>query len=422
MNSYYTAVARALTGCGALLLTVSAEAAGFYISEVGTPGSLGTAGVANPVNTISADSSWTNPAGMTGLQQDEMLAGLQLLVPKIEFDSSVAEAGGSDGGNAGNIAAIPAFFMVKKLSERVRLGFSLVAPQGGAMNYSDNFVGRYGATKVSLAAIGGSPSIAYKVNDRLSLGGGVSIIYTQFEESIAINQSALLPGPALPDGKVKFENMTDLGYQPFVGLTYNLSDSLMLGVVYRAEMDVNLEGDLNFRSLVFPTPQANNIEIDWDNPQVLKAGLRYELAPGKRVIFSADWEDWSAFSKNQLAITGGTVNPTGVLERNFKDTWSAGVAFVDLSNKTRGYSVGFSYDSSPVSNKDRTIDLPFDETYKLSAAYAWKVSQQVDFGLGGTLLYFGEGKVDQTAQGVRFKGKFDTNMALFLGGTLRYVF
>ncbi|MEA2078968.1 MAG: outer membrane protein transport protein [Pseudomonadota bacterium] len=113
-------------------------------------------------SSISADSSWTNPAGMTGLQQDEMLAGMQVLVPKIEFDSSVAEAGGSDGGNAGNIAAIPAFFMVKKLSDRVRLGFSLVAPQGSAMSYSDNFVGRYGATKVSLAAIGGSPSIAYK--------------------------------------------------------------------------------------------------------------------------------------------------------------------------------------------------------------------------------------------------------------------
>jgi long-chain fatty acid transport protein len=335
----------------------------------------------------------------------------------------VAEAGGSDGGNAGNIAAIPAFFMVKKLSEQVRVGFSLVAPQGGAMSYSDNFVGRYGATKVALAAIGGSPSIAYKVNDRLSLGGGVSIIYTQFEESIAINQSALVPGPGtLPDGKVKFDNMTDLGYQPFVGLTYYLSDRLMLGAVYRAEMDVNLEGDLNFRSLAFPTPPADDIEIDWDNPQVLKAGLRYEFAPGKKLMFSADWEDWSAFSENQLAITGGVVNPAGVLERNFKDTWSAGVALVDMSKKTRGYSVGFSYDSSPVSNKDRTIDLPFDETYKLSAAYGWKGSKQLDFALGGTLLYFGEGKVDQTAQGVRFKGKFDTNMALFLGGTVRYGF
>jgi long-chain fatty acid transport protein len=423
MHSHYTAAVRAFIGCIALLLTPSAQAAGFYISEVGTPGSLGTAGVANPVNTISADSSWTNPAGMTGLQQDEMLAGLQVVAPKIEFDSSVAEAGGSDGGNAGNIAVIPAFFMVKKLSDRVRVGFSLVAPQGGAMNYSDNFVGRYGATKVSLAAIGGSPSIAYKVNDRLSLGGGVSIIYTQFEESVAINQSALDPGPAvLPDGKVKFDNMTDLGYQPFAGLTYYLSDNLMLGVVYRAEMDVNLKGDLNFRNLAFQKPPANDIEIDWDNPQTLKAGLNYEFAPGKRLMFSAGWEDWSAFSENQLAITGGVLNPTGVLERNFKDTWSAGVAFVDGSRKTHGYSVGFSYDSSPVNDKDRTIDLPFDETYKISAAYAWKGSKQLDFALGGTLAYFGEGKVDQTAQGVRFKGKFDTNMSLFMGGTVRYVF
>ena len=423
MNSHYTIALRVFVGCAALLLTPSVWAAGFYISEVATPGSLGTAGVANPVNTVTADSSWTNPAGMTGLQQDEILAGMQLLLPKIEFNSSVAEAGGKDGGNAGNMAAIPAFFMVKKLSDRVRLGYSIVAPQGGAMNFGDDFVGRYAATKVALTAIGGSPSIAYKVNDRLSLGGGVSIIYTEFEQSVAINQSALLPGPGtLPDGKIKFDNMNDLGYQPFAGLTYYLSDSLLLGVVYRAEMDVNLKGDLNFRNLVFPTPPAKDIEIDWDNPQTLKAGLRYEFAPGKRLLFSANWEDWSTFSKNQLAITGGVLNPTAVLERNFKDTWSAGFAFIDGSRKTSGYSVGFSYDSSPVSNKDRTIDLPFDETYKLSAAYAWKGSKQLDFALGSTLVYFGEGKVDQTVQGVRFKGKFDTNMALFVGGTLRYRF
>ncbi|MEN8800887.1 MAG: outer membrane protein transport protein [Thiogranum sp.] len=101
---------------------------------------------------------------------------------------------------------------------------------------------------------------------------------------------------------------------------------------------------------------------------------------------------------------------------------NAGIAYIDLSDKTGGYSVGFSYDSSPVRNKDRTIDLPFDETYKLSAAYGWNLNKQMDFALGGTLLYFGEGKVDQTAQGVRFKGKFDTNTALFLGGTVHYVF
>jgi long-subunit fatty acid transport protein len=52
-----------------------AQGAGFYLSEVGSPGSLGTAGVANPTNTVGADSSWSNPAGMTGLQQDTIMGG-----------------------------------------------------------------------------------------------------------------------------------------------------------------------------------------------------------------------------------------------------------------------------------------------------------------------------------------------------------
>ncbi len=416
MFSRYATGVQAFIGCALLILTQPARSAGFYISEVGTPGSLGTAGVANPVNTVAADSSWTNPAGMTGLQKDDMFFGAQVVIPKVEFDPSVADKGGKDGGNAGNVVPIPSFFMVKKISDRVRLGFSVVAPQGGAMNYGDDFVGRYGATKVALAAVGASPSIAYEVNDRLSLGAGVSIIYTTLDQSVAINQ-----GP-LPDGKVKFDNMDDLGYQPFAGLTYYLSDDLMLGLVYRAQMDVNLEGDLNFRSLAIRTPPANKIDIDWDNPQLLRAGLRYELSEGKLMMFSADWEDWSAFSDNRLGLTGGVLNPAGVLDRKFKDTWSAGVAFVDISNKTRGYSLGFSYDSSPVSNKNRTIDLPFDENYKFSAAYRWDSSKRLDFGLGATLIYFGKGKVDQTSQGVRFKGEFDTNMALFLGGTVRYAF
>ena len=156
---------RTLIGLVALSLAQPVSAAGFYISEIGTPGSLGTAGVANPVNRVSADSSWTNPAGMTGLQQDEVMAGFQLLAPKIEFDSSVAEAGGKDGGNAGNLAVIPSFFMVKKLSDRFRVGFSVVAPQGGAMNYGDDFVGCYAAQRVELTGIGASPSVAYEVND-----------------------------------------------------------------------------------------------------------------------------------------------------------------------------------------------------------------------------------------------------------------
>ncbi len=74
--------------------------AGFYISEVGTPGSLGTAGVSNPSNTHGADSVWSNPAAMTGIDCRTVVGGMTLALPKIEFNPRVATRGGSDGGNA----------------------------------------------------------------------------------------------------------------------------------------------------------------------------------------------------------------------------------------------------------------------------------------------------------------------------------
>jgi len=56
-------------------------AGGLYISEVASPASVGTAGVFNVVNNVEASSAFTNPAGMTGLKEDQRLGGLQLIVP-----------------------------------------------------------------------------------------------------------------------------------------------------------------------------------------------------------------------------------------------------------------------------------------------------------------------------------------------------
>lgn len=404
--------------CAGALVFPLAHAAGFYLSEVGSPGSLGTAGVANPTNTLGPDSAWTNPAGMTGLDRDRLLFGFQAVMPKIEFDSSTATAGGSDGGNAGNTAVIPSLFYVNKLNDRTRLGFSVVAPQGGGVNYGDDFVGRYQTIRAELAAVALSPAIGYKLTQRLSIGAGVSFIHTKYEQKIAINQAALV-GPGTADGTVRLDNATDWGYQPYAGITWQFTDRALLGVVYRAKMDVDLNGDVNFRNLAIPKPGVNDVKLGWDNPQTLEAGLKYQLSDKNHLFLNAGWEDWSEFSNNQLEFTGGTV---GTLDRQWDDTWHAGIAFAHLEQEDSGYSVGFAYDSSPVDNKHRTFDLPVDEAYKLSAAYFWKGARELVFSLGGTMYFIGDANIDQAAQGVRAAGKYDRNNILFLGGTVRYQF
>ncbi len=286
---------------------------------------------------------------------------------------------------------------------------------GGGSDYGDNFVGRYGAIQTSLQGLGLSPSLAYQVNDKLSLGVGVSIMYTIFDEDIAIKQDNA------PDGKLEIDKIDDWGTQFYAGLTYKLSEQLLLGLVYRSEFDAELEGDLKFKNML-KTPPADSIEVDWTNPQVLEVGLRYKVNDEYMLFVNADWEDWSEFSDNRLALGGGRLNPVLTVDRNFKDTWHLGFGMLKFLNENKVFSLGVSYDSSPVDNDDRTIDLPFDKQIKLSAAYAWKGDKKLNYAVGATLLYAGKAKVDQVAQGVRFKGEFDNNYFLFLGGTLQYVF
>jgi len=388
-------------------------AGGLYLSEVGSPNSLGTASSANVTNRNVADAAWTNPAGMTGIDEPVMLAGLQVLIPQVEFESTVAEAGGEDGGNAGAVAAIPSFFYVRPLNERWRFGLSMVAPFGGGFDFGDNFVGRYGVEEITLQGLAVSPSVGYRINDKVSIGFGASITYTIMEMDIAINQSSI----GAPDGQVKLEDATDIGVQPFVGLQWQYSDNGTFGLVYRAEMEVDLEGDLRITDLALPLMPQSTFNMAWDNAQLLEIGIRHRLSDEWTLTANADWEDWSAFKQNVLSINDAPMGPVVVtLDRRWKDTYKVGIgAFRQLSNGTI-FAFGAAYDTSPVNDADRTIDLPTDEQIRLSFAWSREVRGKSAWGIGATWLWLGDGKVDQVAGGERFAGEFDKNWILFVGG------
>lgn len=413
-------LARAVTiSSGVLLLTASqaAVAAAFYISEVGTPGSLGTAGVGNPTNVSGADSAWTNPAGMTGVGERTLSGGLTLAIPRIEFSPDIATKGGGDGGNAGAVAPIPGTFYVHPLSDRTRVGFSLTAPMGGEIDYGDNFVGRYSVTKVQLMGVGATGSVGHKLTETLSIGGSVGLVYTKFDQDIAINQ-----GP-LPDAKVSFDDLDDWGVKGTLGLTWQMTDRVLFGAVYRTEFDANLKGDVKLSGLAVPFTPSGTINIDWTNPQWLDLGLRVQAAEDLDLLVAGGWQEWSAFSDNELGVTFPVgVGTAGVIDRDWDDTWYLGVGMQKNFGQTRQLSLGVKYESSPVSDANRTFDLPFDETWTISASYGWTGGGHLSYALGASLLYGGDAPIDNTSQFVRVKGDYDSNWVLFAGGSVRYRF
>lgn len=409
-----------------LLCSVSpAVAGGLYVTEIVTPTAVGTAGVGNVVNNIAADSAYTNPAGMTGLKSDAFVVGAQLLVPNNRFDSSVAEAGGSDGGNAGVAAAIPGLFLVKVPTERLRLGFSVTAPLGAGLDFGKNFVGRYGGYEAQLAGIALSGSIGYKVTDKLSLGAGISALYTKLDEKLALRQAR-----AGSDGKIKIEKADDWSPQGFLGLTYQATDKLLLGFTYLTESDVNLDGGLKFENVKRPlinevTSRIDKVRIDTDLAQAFTVGLKYKVRDNLTLFANADYEDWSEASGTQVKIkTEGGRSRIVTSDVDWKDTWHVGAALAYEFRKDRYLFLGASYDSSPLDDSDRTAILPLDEQVRLSIGYGQEGLKRgrIDYNVGLTYLYAGNGKVDQVEQDVRFKGKFETNNFFFLGANLQYRF
>lgn len=405
-----------------LCITTPTFAAALYLSEVGTPISVGTAGVANVTNTIGADSAVTNPAGMIGLEEDKVLAGVQVLLPTVRFDSDIATAGGSDGGNAADPIVIPSLFAVKSLNEDWRIGFGVTAPLGGGVNYGHDFVGRYQAQKSELSVVGISPSVAYRVNDRLSLGAGVAFSYTSMNLHIAINQ----PGPLSPDGQIKMDELDDWGYQGYLGAIYKATDRLTFGAVYRSEADVELEGDIKFKNVTFPplntlTSQFDKARLDFSYPQLIQVGMKYQLNDDTLLMADFKWEEWSAFGNTRLGLNGDA-SAIKAFDRDWNDTWHLGFALAHKLSEDQAITAGIGYDSSPVSDSKRTADLPADEQLRLSAAYGKQLTEKLGLALGGTFLWLGEGKMDQVAQGERFKGEFSTNHIIFLSATLNYLF
>jgi long-chain fatty acid transport protein len=400
-------------------------AGGLYISQVNSPASLGTAGVNNVVNNVAADAAYTNPAGMTGIDRDTLMPGFQLILPKVEFDPSIATAGGNDGGNAGEAAPVPGLNAVKVLSDQWRLGLAITAPVGGGVDYGDNFAGRYSATRSVLTGLGISPSLGYKINDSVSVGIGFTAIYTKFDLDMAIKQSTPLGAP-LPDGMVHIDKIDDWSPQGFVGLTWQITDKAMLGVVYRTKSEIELEGDLDIKGLAGPTKIVNaitsrldKVEVDFDLAQVVTVGLAYDVSDDLIIMVDFDWEDWSEFSDNYISIQSGAI--TTAIDRKWDDTWHVGVAALYKMDDSF-MSAGVGYDSSPVDDDDRTFDLPVDEQLKLGASYGQHLRDNLSWAVGLGYVWLGNGKIDQTSQDVRVKGEFDSNFFVSIGGNMRYLF
>mgnify|MGYP002065004827 CR=1 FL=1 len=177
-----------------------AHGAALGVREFGAPLN-GSAGAGWAALGEDASTAATNPAAMTRLRQSEFLAGPQLLVVDIKFDTAQSSFGGGNGGNAGGVVPAGGLFYVHKVNRDLALGVSAGSYLGFGFEFDDDWAGRYHVTKGEVVTLAGGPSVGYRLNDRWSIGGSVFALYGELDQRAAINNGVTDPGT--PDGEIR---------------------------------------------------------------------------------------------------------------------------------------------------------------------------------------------------------------------------
>ena len=412
-----------------LFSVASVFAGGFYAPEIASPGSIGTAGAANPTNIYDASAAVTNPTGRLYLEgETRTRMGLQLMAPVTRFKADAATTvAGDNGGNSGVDTVIPGFFVAHHISPDFSVGAAMSAKMGGGLDYGRNFYGRYQMISGGFSGVGITGSAAYRLTDQVAIGGGVSAIYNRLDVDIAVDRCPFIAGPCTPsvhtDGQLEFDKLDSWAPQLTLNVMYDFAEDWALGFVYRSKVDVDIKGDMNISPNLVGTPlesQQGPLKIAFDAPEVFQVGLRHNVSDNWVWFAEADWERFSQFSNNTLVINGGIVEQR---DRDWDDTWRVSTGVIQFRGNTM-IAAGIGYDSSPVSDHKRTFDLPLDEQLRLAFAID-TIQGDVSYSLAAETIWMGNAKIRQQSPvdpSQTVVGEFATNYIFVLSGSVEYKF
>ncbi len=389
------------------------------------PTDFGTASAGQAAMAENASTAASNPAGMTLLDRSQLLAAPGALLPSTNFDvAPQTTTSGGGGGNAGVFTPMGGFFYVRNLSERVRLGVAVFSDYGLGGNYGKTWVGRYYATDESLITGKVSPSIAYEVNNWLSVGAGFSFGVGRFLFQSKINNAL----PRGPDGGLAMESW-DEAFGAKVGVLFRPISKLRIVLTYQSPEDYkfgfrpHVTGVGPVISRIRQRIGGVKVNVPLTEPQQVMASAIYEVLPNFSLMGNVGWQNWSAFGEFPVGISA--INQRTVeANLHFSDTCQIAIGQQFKIAEKWLWSAGFAYDSSPVSKANRIAVLPIDRQLRYGTGIQYQIDRDVTAGGAWELMDAGAGPFS-THRGPlagTLQGHFSTNLLNFLALNLIWKF
>jgi len=376
-----------------LVLAPAARSAGFLIYEHGAAAMA----MAGAFTSLAKDPSalWHNPAGMAFLDGTQILAGATFIIPSgsVTFDALSATYK-----QKSQIFYPPNFYLTHRIDKKVVLGLGVTAPYGLGIEWPDpeTFPWRYLGTMADMKTFFINPAIAFKLSERLSIGLGVSFIYSKFIQSVTqpmfMDGSPESPPPAgiaaamaLP---VLIDIPTDMdahgtSFAFNAGILYK-TEQCSLGLNYRSRFSLGYTGTvtLDASGLGIPDPVPGTVDVTLNFPDIVSLGLSFNLT--KKLVWAIDlhylfWSLYDSYTAH-LVVPG-----LGMIEDipstpNWSNSYTARTGFeYQVSNKL-ALRWGVIYDKTPQPASTMDSTLPDADRLAFTGGFGYKFGKiYVDF-------------------------------------------
>jgi long-chain fatty acid transport protein len=370
---------RFLLVAGAVTAPMPAFAGGFYLQEQ-SPVEIGRALSGGAAAGDDPSTIYFNPAAMTQLQGVQISAGASALLASahqtnrgsyrsIPGSTARVPISGSDGGNPfESVIPVPSFYATAQVTDRLWVGLGVNAPFGLKLEYDDDFFGRYDSLYTDLKTYNIQPSAAYKLTDRLSIGGGVDVQYVKATLTNALPQLSPL---ATTDGFASLKGDDwSIGWN--AGIFYTTGDT-NFGAHYRSGVSHKLAGTQSISGLTGLLAGANG---DFDAtaplnlPDIATISMMHKLTPNLRAMVTGKWYNWSRFKGIAVTSATGTTNK----ELDYKDSYSVSVGGEYDVSPALTLRAGTMFDRSPTNPQHLTTRVPDGDRVWLTGGATFNIS------------------------------------------------
>jgi len=421
---------------GTFLCTQSfAAGSGAYRLEVPDAAALAVGGaVVGQANTPAA--VVFNPAGMTQMKESAISVSLAVVQPK----ETAHPVGGPKTEMDRDTFFIPSFFSVTKISEKVALGIGVTSSWGLGTEWADDSFARYAATETSLKNQDYIISLAYQLNDHLSVGIGVIIDESEIEKEKKIKQF-LGPGS---DADFELEgDSTAAGLQ--ASALYKLNERHQFGVQYLGEIERKYHGTVNMDGLndamlfaVYGVPNGtfgSSYETATTSkatlPQSVDVGYCYRPNEKLTLNFDVLWMAWSSTEEEELGYPDETnqdrldfLNMGNPANRNWDNAISVGFgAEYALSERLR-LRGGYFFHDSPIPEDTWEPNLPDADSHSVATGFGYDISKSLTLDMTYGVMFFDTRTIDNDVGagiGESVDAKYEQWTSLLLA-TLTYKF